>query len=611
MKGLKIADNLTLPIDFATERIAFLARTGAGKSGGMRVLFEQIIDAGLFGVFIDPKGDAYGVRAEGKGKGKPVLVMGGDHGDVPLEATAGKVIAEFLVKERVSTVLDISDLSTPQMWKFVADFGSMLYKLNRDVMHVFLDEADMVAGQQFFDPHCMHALQLIQNKGRGRGFGMTVATQRPQILNKTILNACGTLVAMQTLGDDALKVVRSWLGQSASKETVNDILSVLPTLQTREAFVYSPQTLGTEPVRIRFADFQTFDSMRTPKPGETRQQPKSLADIDLTAVQRDMAATIEKVKAEDPKLLKAEIAKLRKEIDQQAKKVLPATQPETVTVEVPVLDEAKLAELQDQVIGMTDRLGQLSKSFGNAVDSFILQEVGPITKVLADLRNAAPKLPVSSHKIPASYRETVRTSHKNPQTERNEPKHQQTEKLMQSLPVAHVEIAGKISRPQKKILDVLASFQPLGLDSLSKSNLAVFADVSPKSSSFANNLGTLRNTSGALGPDPLIEYVAAGRVALTIMGGNFADGSEFSASTNEDLLNAWCRKLTGPQGKILRELFSVYPESISRSELAGAVDASDTSSAYANNLGSLRGLGLIEYGPNKTVFATELLFPFV
>lgn len=87
--ALKIADNLELPLDFMTERIAFLARTGSGKSGGMRVLFEQILLAQQFAIFIDPKGDAWGIRADGTGKGMPVLVIGGDHGDIPLEAHGG------------------------------------------------------------------------------------------------------------------------------------------------------------------------------------------------------------------------------------------------------------------------------------------------------------------------------------------------------------------------------------------------------------------------------------------------------------------------------------------------------------------------------------------
>lgn len=47
---LNIANHnaLQLPLDFVTERISFLARTGAGKSVGMRVMAEEMVRAGQF-----------------------------------------------------------------------------------------------------------------------------------------------------------------------------------------------------------------------------------------------------------------------------------------------------------------------------------------------------------------------------------------------------------------------------------------------------------------------------------------------------------------------------------------------------------------------------------
>lgn len=117
--------------------------------------------------------------------------------------------------------------------------------------------------------------------------------------------------------------------------------------------------------------------------------------------------------------------------------------------------------------------------------------------------------------------------------------------------------------------------------------------------------------ASSLGGEPLIEYLAGGKVRLTNVGRNFADGSGFTASSNEDLLTAWCTQLkSGPQSNILRRVFAIYPSHISRGDLADNVGVSETSSSFANNLSRLRTLGLLDYGPNKTVFATELLFPF-
>ena len=40
---------------------------------------------------MDPKGDWWGLRAaaDGKGPGLPIVIVGGEHGDVPLEVGAG------------------------------------------------------------------------------------------------------------------------------------------------------------------------------------------------------------------------------------------------------------------------------------------------------------------------------------------------------------------------------------------------------------------------------------------------------------------------------------------------------------------------------------------
>ena len=48
---------------------------------------------------------------------------------------------------------------------------------------------------------------------------------------------------------------------------------------------------------------------------------------------------------------------------------------------------------------------------------------------------------------------------------------------------------------------------------------------------------------------------------------------------------------------------------MTRDDLATCADVSVNSSGFEKNLSTLRSLGLINYGPGKTVFATDLLFP--
>ena len=53
--------------------------------------------------------------------------------------------------------------------------------------------------------------------------------------------------------------------------------------------------------------------MRAPEEGETHE-PVSWAEVDLDAIKAELAEAVEEARANDPKTLKAEIARLRKEL---------------------------------------------------------------------------------------------------------------------------------------------------------------------------------------------------------------------------------------------------------------------------------------------------------
>jgi uncharacterized protein len=336
-KTLSLAKGFSLPLSFTTERIAFLARTGAGKSFASRVLAEELLAAGQCVVIVDPKGDWWGIRSslDGSSAGFPVLLMGGDHADVPLMADGGRAVAQFVAGEHVSTVLDLSEFGEAEMQRFVAAFGDELYRRNRDAMHLIVDEADEFAPQSGSQSGslaaCIGAMQRLQRRGRGRGIGVTVVTQRSAVLHKSILTQAGTLVAMQTTHPRDLEPIREWLAANASVEIADEMAGsprrgsapgLIPQLDTGEAIVCSPRAFdGVK--RIKFRMIETFDSMRTPEPGETRREPKTLADVDLAAVERSISDAVERARADDPRELRKTITGLRERIVELEKR--PAT----------------------------------------------------------------------------------------------------------------------------------------------------------------------------------------------------------------------------------------------------------------------------------------------
>jgi hypothetical protein len=107
---IRIAKGLELADDVATQSIAILARRGAGKTYTASVIVEEVIRAKVPVVVLDPTGAWWGLRtsADGEKPGLPVVIFGGDHGDVPLEATAGKVIADVVIEHPGAYVVDLS-----------------------------------------------------------------------------------------------------------------------------------------------------------------------------------------------------------------------------------------------------------------------------------------------------------------------------------------------------------------------------------------------------------------------------------------------------------------------------------------------------------------------
>src|SRR5574341_490489 len=176
--SLAISKDLSLPLDVAGEALGILATRGAGKSYTAAVLVEELFDASVQVVVLDPTGVWWGLRGSEEKGGLPVYVFGGSHGDLPLEATAGGLFADLAVDERVSFVLDLSSFDTKgEQTRFVRAFAERLYRRksqNRETLHLVIDEADEFAPQRPLgkdEPFMLGAVESIVRRGRSRGLG--------------------------------------------------------------------------------------------------------------------------------------------------------------------------------------------------------------------------------------------------------------------------------------------------------------------------------------------------------------------------------------------------------------------------------------------------------
>lgn len=319
MKTLTIGRNgFALPLDAVTESFAILAVRGAGKSNAAVVMAEQMYAAKLHWVAIDPKGDWWGMRSgrDGKSPGLPITIFGGSHGDLPLESTSGELVADLIVDQCLTCILDLSMFeSDAARTRFLLAFGTRLFKSKKpdqEPTHLFFEEAHVYMPQKPFreELRLVHAMSRLLTQGRSRGIGATIISQRSALVNKDVLSQVGSLIAMRTVSPQDRKAVEAWVSYWGENR---DIIESLPTLENGEAWIWSPQFLQKNE-RFRFPRRATYDSGGTPKVGASRRTPATLADIDLGALRERMAETIAKAEADDPKILRRRIADLERQL---------------------------------------------------------------------------------------------------------------------------------------------------------------------------------------------------------------------------------------------------------------------------------------------------------
>lgn len=304
-----------LPLELVTTSLAILAKKRVGKSYTTDVFAEAMMEAGMPVGIIDITGAHWGLKssADGKSPGYPMVIFGGRHADVPLEENAGAIVARAIVERRFCFILDFSIMSKSAMKRFLIAFLSEFYRLNEEPFHLICDEADRYAPQQPMGDEIalVAAMDDIVSRGGIKGIGVSIVSQRSAKVNKNIVTQCELLVVLRTIHHLDAKTIMEWIEMHATKAEAAGMLASLPTLPVGTAWFWWPGE-GASNIfeRVKVRRRTTFDSGATPRVGEIRKQPKALAQVDVTKLGADIAATAQRAKDNDPAVLKGRIGLL-------------------------------------------------------------------------------------------------------------------------------------------------------------------------------------------------------------------------------------------------------------------------------------------------------------
>lgn len=606
---LQIAAALALPLSFVTQRLAIFAMTGMGKTYFAAVFAEEMLKAGAHLVVFDPTGIWWGLRAsaDGEGEGLPITILGrGVHADLPITPTAGAAVADMVVSERLSVVLDLAAFDDDEQVAFANDFAGRLYQLkelDRRPLHLLVDEADVFLPQMpttKVEVACRKRFDAIVRRGRVRGFGMTMVSQRPAVVYKNPLTQISTLCVLGLSAPQDLDPVDDWLKSKAPAEQRREVMASLSTLPVGDAWFCSPREMNVFQ-RVRARPRETFDSSKTPEMGEAIIEPKRLAAVDLGALRERLAATIEQAEQNDPAALRAKLADAQARISEQEKALKNNTQVRTERVEVPVLADALIERWEQQANNvegvakdMLDVVGKMRTEL-RAVKEMVNGKALPAAAAATASPPAAsvPPTPLPALAAPAPVRARVSDP---------APAPAKTPVAPAPTPAAPSPTRASLPDAQKRFLDTLADFARLGVHSLDRKTLAVWSNTSPTSSDLGRHLARLEEAG-------LVTYPSSGRVALTSKGLGAARVAEVPPSAAA-LQQAWLAKLpTGPRA-FLRALLAEHANgvaAVARRTLAQRASYSPTSSDVGRHIATLKDFGLVYYPKQGQVAAAPTL----
>ncbi len=570
-----------IPEAALNQHIAILGKTGSGKSYAARGMVESLLAKSRQVCVLDPTSAWWGLRlaADGKAKGFDVVLLGGEHADIPLAERSGAAVARLVTEQGASVVIDTGGLTVGQYTRWFIDFAGTLYTSIKSPLHLIIDEAHYFMPQgKVPDPETgrmLHAGNRLMSGGRSRGIRGLLITQRPQKLHKDSLTCADSLIAMRVISPQDRKAVKEWIDGAADPDQGKAVLDSLAQLKKGDGWVWFPE--GGHLERVHFPPIKTYDSMATPTHG-AKAGPK-VGQIDLGEVKAAMAEAVKEAEANDPKLLRKRIAELESQVYKSAKSV--QTDPKALEQ---VAAKAR-AEERRLVAGMLEEreriIRELSGRMGKAATK--LADVSNLLHVNGEAKPAQclqpPAKVFHSAEIPSEKPRAAVAQIQRPQRELS----QRTQ-------------TDDISARQQRFLDAAAALTTLGAE-VTRETVCGWVGVHPRGGSVGEELKALKQ-SGLITID-------RGRIQVTDAGQAAAGHIDPSQAIERAKSG-----LTARQARFFEAIVAVYPGEISREAIAEQFDLHPRGGSLGEDLGRLVGRGLVDVNRGQ-YRAREFLFAAV
>jgi hypothetical protein len=235
--------------ELVTGRTCIIAQSGAGKSWAIAVICERLCRSGIGFCIIDTEGEYFSLKEK-----YHLLWLGSDeHADLDIDTVNIRDVMSKAIRNRTAVIFDVSET---EMRERVSELAHALYEIESEIRLPYLlivEEADKFIPQS---RESLKKLEEISRRGRKRGLGMLVATQRPSFVNKNVLSQCNNQIIGKLSIENDLRAVDLFF---SSRKEVEE----LATLEPGEFFVLGK--IAARKTQITFSPRETKHQGLTPR----------------------------------------------------------------------------------------------------------------------------------------------------------------------------------------------------------------------------------------------------------------------------------------------------------------------------------------------------------
>jgi hypothetical protein len=280
-KPLSISKDLNLNLeDLIGQCIAILGIRGSGKSNTAGVIFEELLQNNYPLSIVDIEGEYFGLKEKYE-----VLVVGTGEGvEIEIDANCAGEIAQVSMEQNVPVVLDLSGFLSEERTELLKAYLSSLWNLAgtlRKPYMIGIEEAHEFIPQGVKN-ELKEMIARIALRGRKRGLGGIVVSQRSAKVDKDVLSQAGMLFLHRVVHEVDMRVYSELLPWRKS-----EVKEIITSLDTGDCIYVNGDSILPIYVRER----ATFHAGFTPSL-EVVQSPA------LKSVSASIIETIERARSE-------------------------------------------------------------------------------------------------------------------------------------------------------------------------------------------------------------------------------------------------------------------------------------------------------------------------